>query len=495
MRKQTVLLSSILLLVSIFAWMILNPGKVQADGGIDATRKINRVKAAKEDQSWLYFPFVMNEYFVRRTENQRVYMPHFADQIKIDETAVFWFGKVNLTENYADVRVGYTNSELFVHVTIFDRLVWYNKAAPSGNLEDWDATTLYLDMNGNEGTVPTSGMYRFVTQVRPSSAEMLDNQAAYLGDGDSWKKSNIVFLTETGYRGNPNDTKQDSGWRVIYRIPFSSLGVGSPPAKGQIWGLAVAVHDRDDAGGTPIKDTTWPTGINSGQSRSWGELAFGLFEKTSNNVKTQGSVTIRQGLNGAKVVDGEVGGHTNCGQGLERFTEWGEMNYASHPQKDRINIQNQFDVADFPCFAKYFITFPQDQVPPGKVITSAQLTLFQFGNAGGGKWGSAPGSWIQVFTISEAWQEEIITWNNAPQAVENISRSWVPWLASYPGADGIPRVWDVTAAVSEAYAAGEPARLALYSADSSRHSGKYFWSSDYSLGSSRPKLVIHWAEP
>jgi hypothetical protein len=46
------------------------------------------------------------------------------------------------------------------------------------------------------------------------------------------------------------------------------------------------------------------------------------------------------------VVDGEVGGHTNCGQGLDRFYEWGDANYA---HIDRINIQNQCDVADFPC--------------------------------------------------------------------------------------------------------------------------------------------------
>jgi hypothetical protein len=129
------------------------------------------------------------------------------------------------------------------------------------------------------------------------------------------------------------------------------------------------------------------------------------------------------------------------------------------------------------------------------VISAAQLTLYQFGNAGGGEWGPAESSLIQVFTVWGDWKEESITWNNAPQAVENVSRSWVPWLSSYPGANGIPRTWDVTMAVSEAYLTGKPAQLALYSADSERHSGKYFWSSEIDLNESRPSLQISWIDP
>ena len=102
---------------------------------------------------------------------------------------------------------------------------------------------------------------------------------------------------------------------------------------------------------------------------------------------------------------------------------------------------------------------------------------------------------IQVFTVSGDWKEETITWNNAPQALENVSRSLVPWLSSYPGAEGIPRTWDVTAAVSEAYLTGNHLDLALYSADSERHSGKYFWSSDFNLDESRPTLQISWVNP
>ena len=80
------------------------------------------------------------------------------------------------------------------------------------------------------------------------------------------------------------------------------------------------------------------------------------------------------------------------------------------------------------------------------------------------------------------------------QGIENVSRSWVPWIAEYPGANGVPRTWDVTNAVSESYSQGEPIRLAFYSADSARHSGKYFWSSDYEIEGSRPTLQVNWVD-
>ena len=49
----------------------------------------------------------------------------------------------------------------------------------------------------------------------------------------------------------------------------------------------------------------------------------------------------------------------------------------------------------------------------------------------------------------------------------------------------------VSRAVAEAYAAGTPLRLALYSTDGDYHSGKYFWSSDASE-QGRPTLQVRW---
>lgn len=422
---------------------------------------------------------------------RHVNVPYFPDDLVFDETAVFWFGRVTPIENYADVRVGYTREELFVHVAILDRILWYDAMPAIDNLTSWDAVSLFVNLNGNQGQLPSTRSFKFVGQLSWHESRS-DYQAAYQGDGSSWKRKNLPFTTEVGLRGSANDTDRDSGWRLTYHIPFTSLGLTEPPAQGSVWGLALIVHDRDDNSGTSIPDKSWPESMVSERPESWGRLVFGLPSLREGERLPQGSLTIRQGLNGAIVPDGEVGGATNCGDGMDKFTEWGEANYAGI---DRVNIQNQYDVSDSACFSKYYITFPLDQLPSGKEILTATLMIYQFGNAGGGEWGEAPGSWIQVFTVGEDWDEQTLTWNNAPLAVENVSRAWVPWLADYPGAEGLPRAWDVTLAARGAYASGMPLRLALYSADSARHSGKYFWSSDYSLEGSRPALIVEWADP
>lgn len=152
-------------------------------------------------------------------------------------------------------------------------------------------------------------------------------------------------------------------------------------------------------------------------------------------------------------------------------------------------------MADWPCFAKYYVTFPLDGIPSGKVIISATLTLHQFGNAG--EPGQAQPSWIQALVASADWQENTITWNNALPAYENIGGAWVEPLAEHPGWPGVPRRWDVSYAVARAYSRGEPLRLVLYSADSAYHSGKYFVSSDTGDWNSegRPRLEVVWGNP
>lgn len=459
-----------------------------------------RVKAGEEIsaekggevQSLSYLPLIALGATSNTAQGVRqVNIPYFPQEVVFDETAVFWFGRVTRSENYADVRVGYTPTELFVHVAILDRILWYDASAPIEDLTAWDAVSLLIDLNGNQGKAPTAQSFKFIGQLSWHESRA-NYQAVYQGDGSSWKKMNLPFSTEVGLRGSANDTDRDSGWRLTYHIPFTSLGLISPPVSQSVWGLAVAVHDRDDSSGTAIPDKLWPETMVSDQPRSWGRLVFGLPSTEASVLEPQGSLIIRQGLDGASVPDGEVGGATNCGSGMDKFTEWGNANYAGI---DRINVQNQYDVSDSACFSKYYITFPLDRIPTGKDILSARLVIYQFGNAGGGQWGEAPGSWIQVFTVAEDWDEATLTWNNAPLAMENVSRAWVPWLADYPGAAGLPREWDVTRALSQAYASGVPLRLALYSADSARHSGKYFWSSDYSLEDSRPALIVSWADP
>jgi hypothetical protein len=407
--------------------------------------------------------------------------------------AIFWFGRVDNTSNYADVRTIYDDDELRVIVHIMDRQLWYDTSPNVDKLTEWDAVTLYLNLDGATGQTPGANAYQFVAQLnhwQPRDSY----QAVYRGDGTGWVPAATPFETTTGWRGGTlnNNEGSNRGWFAHFVIPFANLGVPSPPPEGTTWGLAVVVHDRDDATGTPIPDRYWPEMLLPDQPASWGEMHFGLPVVSTPPAVPTDIITIRQGLNGATVTDAHVGGHTVCGSDHwpDYFPTWGDANYAGYGQ---INIQNQWDIADWPCFSKYFVTFPLDiQVPIGKTFIRATLTMHQFGSA----WGqSVEPSWLQVLTINENWDEATITWNNAPLAVENLSGTWAePGSADWPG---IPRTWDVSKGVIEALAKGKPLRLALYSADGAYHSGRYFSSSNTGdwNATARPTLQIVWGEP
>ena len=325
-------------------------------------------------------------------------------------------------------------------------------------------------------------------------------QTAYRGNGQDWTLTPISFTTLTGYRwesgdeGGVNNNDNNRGWAANIYLPFSAFGLSGPPAEGTHWRFAIAVHDRDDASGTPIADKLWPEGMSSLQEATWGDLVFGLPVYVPPPSTPSGSTSIRHRLDGAVVTDGMVGGGSVCGNGLDYWTQWGETNYAGSMF---FNVQNQGDIADWPCFSKYYATFPLTAVPPDKVIISATLTLHQFGNPGGGSWGEPTPSYLQVLTIDRDWSEGALTWNTAPLALENVSGEWVDPLPEYGGDPGVPRTWNISRATAEAYQSGGPLRLAIYSADWDYQSGRYFWSSDHDdwHPEARPTLTVVWGEP
>jgi len=79
-------------------------------------------------------------------------------------------------------------------------------------------------------------------------------------------------------------------------------------------------------------------------------------------------------------------------------------------------------------------------------------------------------------------------------ALENVSGARVQPISNMLSEPAMPRAWDVSYAVAQAYARGEPLRLILYSADSDYHSSKYFVSSDTGDWNveSRPRLDVWW---
>jgi hypothetical protein len=456
--------------------------------------------------SMVYLPIVMTQRNLRR-----VNAPYFnvADvtATKFTEMSIFWFGRVSLAENYADVRVGYNNTHVYVNVSIFDRRLWYDETPSAATLTQWDSVTLYLSTVGASGGAPGSNAYRFDGQLNDGENPRTNWQAAYRGNGSGWGSSSVAFTTSTGYRwesstvGGVNENENNRGWTITYRIPFSSLGLSGRPADGTLWGIGVALHDRDDSGGTPIADKVWPETMNANSPSTWGALHFGLPAYSSPSATSLQTATIRHRLNGASVPDAAVGGTTGnlCPSNPTYiWNDWGNDNFADTAD---FNIQNQSDLSDWPCFAKYYVTFPLTAIPAGKVIVSATLTLHQFGGSGDlndpNPNNRPQPSLIQVFTLSEDWSDTTVTWNNAPLAFENVSRAWANPLASFPGWPGAPRTWDVSYAVAQAYARGQPLRLALYEADSAYHSGKHFVSSDTGdwNAAGRPTLAVRYGNP
>jgi hypothetical protein len=423
---------------------------------------------------------------------RRVNAPHFSGNIQVTETAIAWFGRVTSTENYADIRVGYTDQSLWFHVNIIDRRVWYDTAPSVDTLTNWDSVTLYLDKRGNTDSLPTADSYRIDAQVN-FWGEPRDNwQTTYRGNGATWASHPFPLATYSNLYGDaPNTDGDDHGWQMTFDIPFESLGLSGAPPAGTIWGLGLTLHDRDSATGPMEPDESWPENMSPDQPLSWEQLHFGLPEYTvPTPTLVQETSIIRQGLNGAAVQDAVVGGNTLCGGALsDYFVQWGNLNYAYQPI---FNVQNVQAVSEWPCFSKEFVTFPLTSLPAGKAVISATLTLYHFGNPG-----PAPESaFIQLLTVNQDWDENTITWNNAPLARENLGGVWIPPIFQMPPYPGIPYTWDVSCAAAEAYSAGQPLRLALYSASSPFHNGRYFHSSEFEdTGAiSRPTLRVVWGE-
>jgi hypothetical protein len=431
------------------------------------------------------------------TPSRRVNAPYFSDGVKFEQSAIFWFGRVDNQSNYVDVRVGYDNNKLWIHTAATDRRLWYNKELDknpnSADLPNWDAVTIFLDTTNNGGSTPSAGDYRFVSQLTWWEPRTNYN-AAYKGSGGSWVQIPFTITAKAGWRGNePLDNIDDRGWTMTYEIPFSEMGLSGPPSQGTVWGLGVALHDRDTAAGPPLPIQRWPEQMNGSQPSTWGDLAFGLPTYSPPAAVHGGTVTIRHKLNGAMVKDAHVGGSTVCGgpYGPSFFNGWGDANYAGVKQ---INVQNLGDIADWPCFSKVYLTFPLGSVPANHKILSAKMTMHQFGGADVSK---AQPSLIQVFTVNEDWNEGTITWNNAPLAAQNVARTWAYVIKDFPGWPGVPVSWDVSGAVADAYEKGTDLRLALYEADWALHSGKYFLSSEEDDWNAvaRPTLEVEWGSP
>lgn len=454
----------------------------------------------------LYLPFIGRNGAAPQAP-RRVNAPDFgAGEVDFSRMGIFWFGRVESGTNYSDVRVGYNDTELVIYISPFDRRIWYDTSPAAADLTQWDGVSVYLDVGGAAGGAPSASTYRLDAQLVDNGTLRAASQAAYTGQGGTWSPHALPVSATGAWAGEHiNDDTDDRGWAIYLQIPFASLNVGRPAAGAAPWGLAVFAHDRDSAAGPALPDTFWPEAADPARPSTWGQLRWGL-PTTAPAVQNAQTVTIQNHyLNGqfdpsVVVMDADVGGTvTNQCPGDSDYL-WGPWGAENFGLATGLNVQNQDNIADWPCFSKIYLTFPLTPVPAGRVIGSATLRLRQFGGSGIASNNSPPyDEYIQVLTTGQDWSETAIAWNNAPLAAENFGGIWVTTLEGCGSTLPWPCRswdWDVTAAVAQAYAEGGPARLILYSASTGISTGKYFSSSQaFDPGDGWPEAVTTAGRP
>ncbi|MBL8055751.1 MAG: hypothetical protein JNK29_03590, partial [Anaerolineales bacterium] len=263
--------------------------------------------AAAQSGQILYLPQVAREYNAglgQRVVNAR-YLPGLVgaggNLDRVSEMAIFWFGRVTASENYTDVRVGYTDTELVVYLAVFDRLLWYDTAHVTANLEAWDGATLYLGLDAAGSNAPAASTYKLVAQLSDWQGRT-NYQAAFRGNGASWGSVTLAgFVTDAGCAwednnvGGYNNGENNRGCGITFRVPFTALGLAGRPADGALWRLGVANHDRESQAGPPLADKVWPPELSANVPATWGRLRFGQPAFTPPPASNPQTVTIRHG--------------------------------------------------------------------------------------------------------------------------------------------------------------------------------------------------------
>jgi hypothetical protein len=439
---------------------------------------------------------------------RRVNVPYFSGDIVWAEAGLFWFGKVELKSdhtppgrNYVDVRVAYTTEELVVYANVVDYFIWYDRnATPSSDLTQYEAVAIYLDTAHDRANTPQQDDYSFLSGLcLYGCGDGSNHRRQARGTGTGWDTTWGGSWTDGTWASwwcnpgpNSNGCGIDFGWWTYIHVPWSTLGRSGPPPSGDVWGIGVILYDRDDlppAGA--VTPQTWPENLDPARPDTWAEMYFGLATFDPPQAVTEGTTVIRRGLEQSVVEDSWVGGGGNCTGGHE-----GDPEHDNYGTDGNLFVENQELIADFTCFSKSFLRFYLDPIPEGKAIISATLSLHHWGNA---RWDLAQPSLIWLLTVDEDWEENTLTWNNAPLARENLSTTWVNVITpdNDPGWPGVRYDWDATQAVAEAYAAGEPVNIAMYTADTNFHSSKYFKASETGDWNevARPTLTVVWGQP
>ena len=431
---------------------------------------------------------------------RRINLPYFSGAVDESQSAIFWFGQNKQgvpSQNYADVRMAYSDAGLYVRATVIDYYLWYKEnAQTTDNLIQFDAIAFYLDTGLDRNAVPQSDDYYFLVGLHGDAPgqDTPEYRRQARGTGSGWNTGwNGAWSDYSGWQWSdtgPNDNSGniDYGWVGGGTIPWSAFGLSGPPAQGTVWGLGVLFFDRDQASGSALQEN-WPETFDSNQPVTWGELRFGLPSYAPQPAVQRGSVLIRSATPEDNTVeDSWMGGGGLCNSGHEGHTE---DNHGNDPE---LFVGSEIQPTHFPCYNKSYLRFALNSVPSGKVIISATLMLHHWGGA---NVDANTTSYVWLSSVTDPWNEMTIHWNNAPLAQENFSLTPIPPKRTPLVWPGDPYTWNATQAVAEAYAAGQSVSFAMYDSTTGRDSSKYLTASetgDWDIAG-RPRLDIVWGDP
>ena len=152
---------------------------------------------------------------------RRVNLPYFEDSFSWARTAIFWFGKNELSlpgKNYVDVRMGYTDAALKIRATVIDYYLWYNNnATTTSDLTQYNAIAIYLDTHHDQAGTPQADDYKFLLGL--SNLQTTANyKRDYRGDSsewddnwsDTWDGLSGYEISGNPYPGWPNNNDGNS---------------------------------------------------------------------------------------------------------------------------------------------------------------------------------------------------------------------------------------------------------------------------------------------
>lgn len=470
----------------------------------------------------------------------------------LGRAGVTWMGRFDRNANYAELRASYDAEGLALSLNVADLFVWWVlgdgvqwNGQLLGDPTAWDAIEIAIDPAPRDDGQPSDDALRVLVAAYPYNDPVQFPDSAlphlatrtWIAGADGWTAIDDAVAAGrpwyhahgSSWNADPgpsdNTTEFDNGSTWDLFVPWTALGSELEPDSGAVLKLAVRVHDLDDPrdGDTtmdpppsqrgssqtgPGESHAWPAWVELDDTGTWGTLVMHQAPYQPPAVVEEHETVLDP--DSVPVRDVTVGGHAFIeqrwldGGGAPQDYAWETCMDTRFGAAHDLFVHPEARPIHLCFFSRTLLSWDLvAAIPAGEVVTGAELRMFHFG----GDTDEDPGdpsfevqtSRIQAHRLEGAWTdlplEQGVTWNTAPVAAENVGYGEVtPEIPA--GSNGKTVSFDLTPMVARAVARGEPLSLALYGADWTANTGKYFVSSEGGWQpSDRPTLIVRHGPP